>query len=205
MIGIKTLPVQAAYRQPAADALLDAFSGDPLFAFTIPNERQRIRWMRHLMAEVVRHEMHSEWSRVAVADDGGVSAVLLAGTYPPSIFSQIRLNIRMGLFPTPWEPSFRRFMPMFTYMKLWEQMHYKGDHIYVYMIGARRAFQGKGIGRTMMGELVEAVHDRGLPVYLETQTERNVPFYKSLGFTLTEEHHPFADGPPTWGFLNAPG
>lgn len=205
MDGFTSQPISAEYRPSAADALVAAFSDDPLFAFTIPNEKQRLRWTRHLMAAMVRQQMNSEWSRVALGGDGAVSAVLLAGEYPPPVLAQLRLNVRLGLCPTPWEPNLRQFWPMFTYMKLWERMHFKGEHVYVYMIGARPETQGKGIGRRLMTELLEVVEGRSLPVYLETQTERNVPFYKSLGFTLTEEHHPFVGGPPTWGFLKTPG
>jgi len=47
--------------------------------------------------------------------------------------------------------------------------------------------QHKGIGTTLLKTLLDKYDQQGLPVYLETSVERNLPWYKKWGFTVYEE------------------
>ncbi len=197
--------IQAIMREDepgAALALVEAFMADPLFDFLIPNDRERRRWLPHLMPELLKQSRRGGMSRVAVDSNGCVVGALAAGPYPPRPLEGIRMMLRTTLLPWPWEPSMRHMRHVFTYMKIWDAMHERGDHAYVYIIGVHPDHQGRGLGKHLMTTLFPANPQR--PVYLETQTASNVPFYESLGFAITGEHHPFDDGPGTWGMIRHP-
>ncbi|MBN8856659.1 MAG: GNAT family N-acetyltransferase [Sphingobacteriales bacterium 50-39] len=58
---------------------------------------------------------------------------------------------------------------------------------YLWFIGVRPEAQGKGIGSSLLAELVAKSESMGRPLYLETSTLRNLPWYKKFGFVVHHE------------------
>jgi ribosomal protein S18 acetylase RimI-like enzyme len=71
-------------------------------------------------------------------------------------------------------------------------------HYYLFAIGARSGKQGKGIGGKLMQTGLERVDSDGMPAYLESSKEANVPFYRRFGFEVIEEIVPAKGCPPLW-------
>jgi ribosomal protein S18 acetylase RimI-like enzyme len=65
--------------------------------------------------------------------------------------------------------------------------HPRTPHHYLYVLGVDTAVQGKGLGRTLLAPMLERCDREHMPAYLETATERNLGFYKNLGFAITGE------------------
>lgn len=55
-------------------------------------------------------------------------------------------------------------------------------YIYLMIIGVATEFQGQGFGSKLIGSLVKESEQTGIPIYLETTTERNVRMYERFGF-----------------------
>ncbi|KAJ5679737.1 hypothetical protein N7462_007981 [Penicillium macrosclerotiorum] len=53
------------------------------------------------------------------------------------------------------------------------------------MIGVHPSLQGKGMGKLAMKAVFDYVDQA--PILIECSSEKNLPFYKSLGFTILEE------------------
>lgn len=71
-------------------------------------------------------------------------------------------------------------------------------HYYLFAIGARSGHQGKGIGGKLMQAGLERVDADGMPAYLESSKEANVPFYRRFGFEVIERFVPAKGCPPLW-------
>ena len=56
------------------------------------------------------------------------------------------------------------------------------EYIYLFMVGVTAELQGQGFGSKLLRALIEESEEAGIPIYTETQTERNVRFYERLGF-----------------------
>lgn len=56
--------------------------------------------------------------------------------------------------------------------------------MYLLVLGVKKAHQGKGLGGLLLRALIEDCERRGLPLYLETETEENVRLYERFGFEL---------------------
>lgn len=81
-----------------------------------------------------------------------------------------------------------------------EKAHPHEPNWYLQAIGTDPAKQGKGYGGVIMRHQLAKVDESGLPAYLESSKESNIPIYASYGFEVTGEIS-FPDGPtiyPMW-------
>lgn len=62
----------------------------------------------------------------------------------------------------------------------------KTPYVYLYVIGVHPSKQGQGMGTFLVKSMLEALPP-DIPVYLETETEIDVKFYKKLGFEVVKE------------------
>ncbi|MGB4399445.1 MAG: GNAT family N-acetyltransferase, partial [Daejeonella sp.] len=58
---------------------------------------------------------------------------------------------------------------------------------YLWFIGVDPDSQGTGIGTQLMNEVIEDSQVQSRPIYLETSTQRNLPWYKKFGFDIYED------------------
>ena len=78
-------------------------------------------------------------------------------------------------------------------------------YIYLFIIGVATEFQGQGFGSQLVKALIGKSEQTGLPIYTETQTERNVRFYEKLGFRqIRQITLPFIEL-PQWELIREPG
>ena len=83
-----------------------------------------------------------------------------------------------------------------------EKRHPKELHHYLAILGTDPSAQGRGIGSALMAPVLEQCDTEGLPAYLESSKESNVPFYGRFKFAVTE---PFTlRGGPTMHFMWRP-
>lgn len=54
---------------------------------------------------------------------------------------------------------------------------------YLWFIGVSPLYQHQGTGSKLLQQVIADAEQQGLPVYLETSTERNLPWYEQHGFT----------------------
>jgi GNAT superfamily N-acetyltransferase len=89
-------------------------------------------------------------------------------------------------------------------LNLVERMHPHEPHWYLATLGTAVDQQGKGVGSALMGPVLMHCDAEGLPAYLESSKERNVPFYRRHGFEVVEEVRLPGDGPPIWTMWREP-
>jgi ribosomal protein S18 acetylase RimI-like enzyme len=58
---------------------------------------------------------------------------------------------------------------------------------YLWFIGVNPWVQGRGVGSELLAAVLAESASLGLPVYLETSTLKNVPWYEKRGFTVFHE------------------
>lgn len=79
-----------------------------------------------------------------------------------------------------------------------ERRHPKEPHLYLAVLGTDPAHQGKGIGSSLIHEVLDDPSNVGEPAYLETETEENVAFYYRHGFEVIDEFDTPMGGPHIW-------
>lgn len=73
------------------------------------------------------------------------------------------------------------------------------NHWYLQIVGTHPDWQRRGIGAELIRQGLEWAQHDGLGVYLETETEENVAYYRHLGFEIRSEWDVAAGGPHMWG------
>ncbi|MBF9252143.1 GNAT family N-acetyltransferase [Pontibacter sp. 172403-2] len=58
---------------------------------------------------------------------------------------------------------------------------------YLWFIGVGPDYQNLGIGGVLLNELIEDSRVKGRPIYLETSTLKNLPWYQKFGFNIYHE------------------
>lgn len=60
-------------------------------------------------------------------------------------------------------------------------------HWYLATLGTAPPMQGRGVGSALLSAVLHRLDAQGLPAYLESSKERNVPFYARHGFEIVGE------------------
>ena len=85
-----------------------------------------------------------------------------------------------------------------------ESMHPHEPHWYLASLGTAPERQGQGIGSALLQPVLAHCDAEGLPCYLESSKERNVPFYGRHGFEVVTELQLGPHGPRMWTMWRQP-
>jgi ribosomal protein S18 acetylase RimI-like enzyme len=196
--------VRAARRDEAAllgEVLADAFAEDPIFAWLIPPDvRGRDGRMRTFFTSMSRGYLR-RGKPCYLAGDGSAAA-LWAG---PEGWAMPLSQIFFEAAPSGLAFRGRLLRALCTQLQV-ERLHaeYSGPHWYLGYLGARRDRQGEGLGSQLLREVLAPPDSDGLPAYLESSNERNLPLYERHGFRVVGELRALGRGPAIWRMWRDP-
>ena len=81
--------------------------------------------------------------------------------------------------------------------------HPHEPHWYLPVLGTDPAHQGRGVGSALLAPALARADADGLPAYLESSKEKNLPFYRRHGFEVVTTLQ-IEDGPTLWPMLRKP-
>jgi ribosomal protein S18 acetylase RimI-like enzyme len=112
----------------------------------------------------------------------------LAAWFAPgrSDLTTFRLMIAGGisLFRYMGGDAISRMNMVGMYASKLRNLHVQGPHWHLFPIAVDPEFQGKGYSSALMRPMLARINQEGLPCYLETQNEKNVPLYEHFGFKV---------------------
>lgn len=181
---IETVALNPSARGAAADVLASAFAGDPLWTSLLPDPEERARAFPKLWSGVVSYCM-GYGSVETTADLRGVACWSRPGKAHPTLWRMLRtggglMQSVMVLSP----PSRKRFTESMGWLENQHRKAMAAPHWYLWALGVEPEFQAQGIGTALLQPVLRKADEDGVPCYLETQTERNVRFYRRQGFTV---------------------
>jgi GNAT superfamily N-acetyltransferase len=190
--------VDAAVRSAAptdvaalSTSLARAFDDDPVLAWLFPADRHLDRLRRYFAMYLdkvsLRHGL--TWT----TQDLAAGAIWL----PPGHWELRPLDLLRTL-PDTARALGRRLPFAFRTLLQVERHHPKAEHYYLATLGTAPSHQGKGYGSALLQPMLDRCDAEGMPAYLESSKERNVPFYARHGFTVTEELDLLGGGPKVW-------
>jgi GNAT superfamily N-acetyltransferase len=186
--GFEIARLQPDQAGAATATLARAFHDDPLFNFLVPDllsqARANLTFMQSLVADA--RAFDEIWVAKAGTKVVAVAVWLPPGTYPRGVQRET-IGILRDLRSVPRLGS--RLLVSIRLQNALARAHHrvKEPHWYLSLLGADPAFQRSGAGSALLAPMLERCDSEGLPVYLETQKEANVPWYHRFGFAVVEE------------------
>lgn len=165
--------------------LARAFHHDPVAEYGLPAERRRPDQLRRFYRERLRTLLGDE---LVFCDDEHRGAALWAAPDRWRIGTDEALRYRIWTRRTP-------LFLLGTHRV--EARHPREPHFYLAILGVDPPAQGTGIGSALLAPMLDRCDREGVPAYLESSRERNVPFYERHGFRVTEEVR-LPRGPAVW-------
>jgi len=111
-------------------------------------------------------------------------------------------GVAVWLPPGAFPRSARRLL---RYTAGTARLHPAQPYWYLEVVGVDPAARGLGIGTRLLEPVLALADETGQPYYLETMTERNVGWYRGLGFEVMEAGVRFVPGgPPDWTMMRPP-
>jgi ribosomal protein S18 acetylase RimI-like enzyme len=173
-----------AQRGRTVETLVRAFRDDPAYTYVFPDEADRVRSLRGLWDATIRFSLvyGEAWTTPEVS---GVACWLSPGNAELTFWRLLRTG-----FALPWTMmrfeggARRRAMGLVGYLDEKHRRAMHGPHWYLWALGVEPAAQGQGIGGSLIRPVLARADAEGLPCYLETETERNVAFYRKYGFEV---------------------
>lgn len=173
------------------ETLTGAFHDDPVFTWWIGDAARR----REILPEFFRvvTEANLAFDALYATDD------LVSGAVwnPPDVEDDEEI------IPALAEVSGEYADRLFQVFELTAEQHPAESHWYLFFLGTRPGWQGRGLGSAVMRPVLEACDEEGLPAYLEATSERNKRLYLRHGFEVVGEI-PLPDGPSLWPMWREP-
>jgi ribosomal protein S18 acetylase RimI-like enzyme len=112
----------------------------------------------------------------------------LAAWFAPRTSDMTNLRLMraggISLFRYLGKDSISRMNMVSKYASELRNLHVQGSHWHLFPIAVDPEFQGKGYSSALMRPMLARLQEEGLPCYLETQNESNVPLYEHFGFEV---------------------
>ena len=189
-------------RATSADAsalswtLASAFMDDPVFAWCMPDARQRDRllasWFRVVLDGLLTHG-----ESYCVADVAGAALWVPPGVAPLTSDQEDRLARVTADFGGVTPDRFEALG------KVMQARHPHAPHLYLWFAGVRTTDQGQGWGGSLLRSRLAAADEQGVPAYLEATSQRNRALYERHGFQVTGELF-VDDSPHLWQMWRDP-
>jgi ribosomal protein S18 acetylase RimI-like enzyme len=196
--------VRAARRDEAAllgEVLADAFAEDPVFAWLIPLQlRGRDHRMRLFFTSMSRGYLR-QGKPCYLAGDASAAALWAA----PGAWAMPLSQVILEAAPNGLAFRHRLLSALRTQQQI-ERLHVRQPtpHWYLGYLGTRRDRQGHGLGTQMLREVLAGADTDGVPAYLESSNERNLPLYQRNGFRVVGELQALGHGPTIWRMWREP-
>ncbi|MFW9785526.1 MAG: GNAT family N-acetyltransferase [Candidatus Heimdallarchaeota archaeon] len=176
----------------AANVLVDAYSEDPVMRLVFKEDKQRYIQFKVMLKFCMKYgDVYAPSDRI--------EGVMLILPYENADMTVPRIILSGGFFLSMKLMKFRKmFEKNIEIIESVKKNLDIGPYIYLFVIGVKQEFQGKGFGGKMLGALMEKADIEKKPMYLETQLEKNVSLYEKYGFYIYEKKELQDPNLPFW-------
>jgi ribosomal protein S18 acetylase RimI-like enzyme len=197
------LRLTEAQIRPASTMLSRAFQDDPLFGAYFPDASERERRLPNCMEFIVRDGIR--FGEVHATSPGleGVAVWFPSDSGQITKWWRVFRNAGRGIsygFIIGWK-AVRRQIPIYKHSSSMYQRLAPERHWCLSIVGVDPVCQGKGHGGGLLRPMFARIDREGLPCYLETENEKNLPMYQRYGFRVLEESQIPGTETASWAML----
>ncbi|HTK21055.1 MAG TPA: GNAT family N-acetyltransferase [Mucilaginibacter sp.] len=173
--------VEAADKNLVIDILSQSFESNLSVNYIIKDGAGRKDALRALMD--YSYEMCSLFGSVWLSDDRKACALVLYPQNRRTTLKAIMLDLKL-IIKAIGLSGIKRALDRESKIKAKQP---KEAMAYLWFIGVEPSQQQKGIGSKLLKEVIADATARNLPVFLETSTTPNLPWYERFGFKIYDQ------------------
>jgi hypothetical protein len=163
------------------DILTKSFENNQSVNYIAKQDEKRLTRIRSLMD--YSFEICYKFGDVFLSEDRKACALVLYPDKKKTTFKSILLDIKLILFCIGVE-NIKKALTRESKIK---QLQPKELMYYLWFVGVDTEHQNEGIGSVFLNEIIEDSEHTKRPIYLETSTLKNLPWYKKFGFEIYNE------------------
>lgn len=163
------------------DILAESFDDNKSVNYIIKQDKKRNQRIRKLMAYCF--DICYLYGEVFLTDDKSGCALILLPDKKKYNLKSIWLDIKL-IVSCIGISNIKKAMKRESKIK---ELQPKKLMYYLWFIGIDSDKQKKGTGSALIKELIDEANSKQRPVYLETSTLKNIPWYEKFGFTIYDE------------------
>lgn len=163
------------------DILAKSFDTNQSVNYIVKQDNKRVQRVRSLMD--YSFEVCYLFGNVFLSDDKKACALI---TYPDkkkTTLKSILLDITLILSAV----GVKNIKKTLAREAMINKLHPKEPMYYLWFIGVEPEHQNQGIGSILLDDIIEDSEHKQRPIYLETSTIKNLPWYKKFGFHIYNE------------------
>lgn len=122
----------------------------------------------------------NQFGEVWISDDQEACALILFPDKKRSSFRTLLWDLKLALSVIGLD----RVSAVLKREAMIKANHPKEPIAYLWFIGVNPLRQNRGIGSAFIKEVIKECERKKRPIYLETSTEGNLPFYQKFGFEI---------------------
>lgn len=170
-------------KQTVMDILTDSFRDNRSVNYVIPQNSRKMERIQKLMA--YSFDVCFTSGDVYLSDCRKACALVSYPDRRKTSLQSIWRDLKLGAAVF----GISRTLKVLNREKLIKKHHPSSNMFYLWFIGVQSGFQKTGIGKGLLQELILKSKEMQRPMYLETSTPENVPWYQRFGFEVyaTEE------------------
>jgi ribosomal protein S18 acetylase RimI-like enzyme len=165
--------------------LVRAFQDDTMYSEIIPDTTERVRALRSLWRAIVKYcLLYGEVFTTRTVK--GVACWIPPVGAEFTFWRTLRAGMPLAVMRFPPKVR-RRLFDVIGYTERLHKLLMNRPHWYLMVLGVDPPHQGQGIGGRLLQPVLVRADEDDVPCYLETQTEKNVAFYRRRGFDVVSE------------------
>lgn len=168
-------------KQLIISILTKSFESNQSVNYIAKQDEKRLKRISALME--YSFEICHSFGDVLLSDDKKACALVLYPDQKKATLKSILLDVKLILSCIGIE-NIKKALSRESKIK---QLQPKALMYYLWFIGVDTEYQNKGIGSTFLNEIIEDSEQKRRPIYLETSTLKNLPWYKKFGFEIYNE------------------
>ena len=161
--------------------LTNAFADNQSVHYVVKQDRHRLTRIRWLMRYAVA--TGHDFGEVRVLPNQRAAAVTILPDTKRMSLASMRRDVALALLSTGLGNVYRTLRRE----KRIKALHPEEPFCHLWFLGVEAESQGRGMGSQLLREIIDDYDTQHRPIYLETSTLRNVPWYEKFGFEVYHE------------------
>ncbi|HRK52781.1 MAG TPA: GNAT family N-acetyltransferase [Cyclobacteriaceae bacterium] len=162
--------------------LSDSFDDNKSVNYVIKQDQRRKERIRLLVE--YSFNLCLNFGDIWISDDQKGCALIMIPDRKRFSFRSILWDIKLAFGAI----GIRRVIAVMNREAKVKAHHPKNNVCYLWFIGVEPNHQNEGVGSRLLSEIIEKYEQDGLPIYLETSVDRNIPWYTRFGFEIFQSN-----------------